>query len=249
MSLDNYANVESQINEEIAQTPPVTASYGSTFVFGTAPQGECNVPTKFDPSTVQDLMGSVPPDTDSFATSVVRGAYEIYKSKTNKDTAIFMVRVGSASAPKISLYENDRFTTGALSYTLDSDGVLSESFRIKGLIQGLTLEGADVVVTGDSDSSSETYLCPTHIRITLPDGSTASWNLSVNTSLPGVVTKVSKLVSLINAVPAFQNKIRAEYTPLEKTVSLTIAGTSAAKTKLYDIEWTPASTCSWATSS
>lgn len=236
MSLDNYANVESQINEEIAQTPPVTASYGSIFVFGTAPQGECNVPTKFDPSTVQDLMGSVPLDTDSFATSVVRGAYEIYKSKTNKDTAIFMVRVGSASAPKISLYENDRFTTGALSYTLDSDGVLSESFRIKGLIQGLTLEGADVVVTGDSDSSSETYLCPTHIRITLPDGSTASWNLSVNTSLPGVVTKVSKLVSLINAVPAFQNKIRAEYTPLEKTVSLTIAGTSAAKTKLYDIE-------------
>ncbi len=235
MALENYANVESQLNETIAATPPSTATYGSIFVFGTAPQGECNVPVKYDSSTVKELFGDVPLTADTFDMSVVRGAYEIARSKTNQDTAIFMVRVGSASAPSITMYENDRYTAGNLSYSL-VDGKIAESLRIVGLIQGLSLEGSEVVVTGDSDPTSPTYLCPSHIRITLNDGSTASWNLSVNTSLPGVVTKVSKLVNLINAVPAFQKKIRAEFTPLEKTVDLTITANGSAKTRTYDIE-------------
>ena len=218
MSLEDFNGVRSDIID--AGTPPasITVSRDGTFIFGTASAGPMNVPIRPTTENVRTLFGEVPTDS-SFDTSVVRGFYEYINSSKGKPD-VSLIRVGTVNKAKISLFENTTHLSGDLSYSL-IDGRPAESLWVEAIPDGASYNKTKVTVV-ENDSNE-----PSYFKIELPDGVTKGWNLSLNTSAPGVVTGVRDLVNLINADSDFENKIRADFSSIVREVDLTIVESSS----------------------
>jgi hypothetical protein len=228
MSLEEYNGVRSTIIDDQTNPPAGNVSRLSTFIFGTAKSGPRHTPTRVTSENVRTIFGNVPIDS-SFDTSLVRGYYE-YVQSCRGVPDVSLIRVGTTAPASISLYENSVNLSGVLSYTLDGSAP-SESMFIRALTEGAEMNEVEVDVTADDTTS-----LPSYMRITLPDGTVAGYNLSPQSDAPGVVTRVSDLAALINANPNLNEQIVAGFTPLEATVPITITAVSGEVTRTYDIE-------------
>ena len=235
MSIDDYNGVRTTIEDQGTPPPSSGVSRDSTFIYGIATKGPVGQPVWASNDTVEELFGEVPTDA-SFDMSVVRGFYEYVNSSPGKPD-VALVRVGDTNASRIDLYENNYITSGDLMYTSpDSSETPGLSMYITAVTEGAEYNGAKVTTTGaESDSF------PSYMKIELPDGSTAGFNLGKYAGAPGTVSRVSDLTKLINANTDLSGKIVAGYTPLTKAVTLTILDnsgdiTGSIKELVYDLD-------------
>jgi len=231
-NLDDFNGVRSTIIDQ--GTPPagIAVSRNSTFIFGTASRGPRHTPIRPTSENVQELFGSVPLDA-SFDTSLVRGFYEYTNSCIGK-ADVALIRIGNVSKSRIDLYENVAYLSGDLTYSLTSEGVPAYAMYIEAVPDGAEYNDTKVTVSEDANGN------PSHMKIELPDGYSIGYNLSPNASAPGVVTKVSDLVNLINANSNFTNKIIAGYNPLIKDITISLASVSGEVVTSYNL--TPSGT-------
>ncbi|MFC1670722.1 hypothetical protein ACFL20_10040, partial [Spirochaetota bacterium] len=119
---------------------------------------------------------------------------------------------------------------------------------IRAIDDGEEYNDATVDVTEDATTGY-----PSYMKVELPDGSTAGYNLSPVPGTAGVITKVSDLVNLINANENFAGKIYAGYDYLTKEVDVTVTQTLVSGTvdtytvdRTYDLDPTaPGTNESW----
>jgi hypothetical protein len=227
MNLDDFNGVRSNIIDQGTPPPSVAVSRDRTFILGTARKGPRHTPVTATSETVQEIFGNIPLD-GSFDTSLVRGYYE-YANSSVGPPDVALIRIGEVQGARIDMYENTATLSGDLSYTL-VNGHPAYSMWLEALEEGAEYNGAKVTVSEDEVTSY-----PSHIRIELPDGSTAGYNLSPLPGVAGVVNSVSELSRLINANENFSGKIRAGFDPLTKEVDVTVTTSGGVVNRTYDL--------------
>ena len=238
MSLEEYNGVRSTIIDNQTDPPVGNVSRMSTFIFGTAKSGPRHTPTRVTAGNVRTIFGEVPLDS-SFDTSLVRGYLE-YVNSCKGAPDVSLIRVGTTSPARVDLYENIANLSGELSYTLDGSKP-SKSLFLQSLTEGADMNNTLVDITEDTNTG-----LPSYLKIELPDGTVAGYNLSPQSNAPGVVTRVSELCSLINANANLNTQIVSGFTPLEETIALTITAVSGELTRTYELEPdAPAVNASW----
>lgn len=245
-NLDEFNGVRSTIVDQGTNPPVGNVSRNSTFIFGTAKTGPRHVPTRVTKDNVKEIFGDVPLDS-SFDTSLVRGYYEYIQScKSNPDVSL--IRVGTTKTARIDLYENTVSLSGDLSYTIDPDnnGLPMKSMFILSLIEGADMNRTKVEVISAKDNEDNETGEPAYMKITLPDGTSAGFNISSVSSAPGVMTKVSELCTAINSNAKLNNYIAAGFKALTSDIPLVVSGdVDSNKIRTYPLSVTEAANTSY----
>lgn len=227
-NLNEYNAVRSTIIDQGTQLSTISVSKNRLFIFGTAKSGPRHVPVVPNRENIKAIFGEAPLDA-SFDTSLVRGYYEVSDALIGEQD-LALVRVGNVQIAAADFYENTHILSGDLAYTL-VDGHPAISMRLEAQIEGAEYNGTKVEIVDDTGSGE----FPSVMTITLPNGDSASYNLSKTSGAPNAISRVSDLVNLINANPLFTGKITASYTPIEKDITITITESGGVTTTDYDI--------------
>lgn len=212
----NY--VESNIIEEILDTPSPTNTATATLVIGTARKGKTRVLRKVTYADAATQYGEIPSiaSTD-FDTNAVHAAIAIQASTQNRDKDMYVYKVGDSSTAKLSLYEMRTTDTGDLSYSFDDDGNPVVSMVFESLEEDEVSNNTTVVVRGESG-------IPSSVTITLPDGYRKVFNVDpygVRTGIPANVQQLADAILLDDKIAAV---LDVRFSQLAKTnLAVTVA--------------------------
>lgn len=219
MANDNFNGVRSEIVDRGTPQVATGISPNATFIIGTATKGPVDVPVRITTGmNVREIFGDVSVSGLGFDTSLVRGFYEFTDSAVGQ-VEVALVRAGFVSRSSIALYEYEG-GSGELGPTIvmDPDGTQHPAYSlfIESVDESSEYNGSIVRVSADENNE------PAYLSIELTDGTTASFQISPTLVGANIINKVSDLVNRINSNTALSGKIRAYYTPIEKTVNITI---------------------------
>jgi len=226
----NYAGVRSTILDQDLQLPPRPLNPNAILLIGTATKGPLYEPVRIDESALTNVFGSVP--NDPFAgTSLVKGYKEI-RAASAGPIDVVGVRIGNAVAASLDLYEHTLFTSGVMAYTPDTSSDFGSAITLQSLTDGPEGNGTEVKISDDGNGA------PSLMEVTLPNGTTASFNLDISgTTATNVYSRCSDLVNAINADDDVSQYIKATVTLKETTQNILIlsgAGAAGIETE-YDL--------------
>jgi len=233
MANDSFNGIRSEIIDRGTPQVPTGISPNATFIIGTATKGPVDTPVRIEPGMdVREMFGDVVITGLGFDTSLVRGFYEFTDSAVG-NVEVALIRAGYVSRSSISLYEYEG-GSGEMAATIvvDSNGTThpAYSLTIESVSESSELNGSVVRVSADENGD------PAYLSIELTDGSTATFQISPTLVGANVINNVSTLVDRINASSALSGKVIASYTPIERSVDITIeADSNSGAVTAYNI--------------
>lgn len=215
----NY--VESNIIDQLLSLPAQTNTDNATLFIGTARSGQTRQLTRVTSQTAKTLFGEVPRGAD-FDTNAVHAVLATQASTANRDKETYIYKVGDSSVGRLSLFENQVFSSGDPSYSLTDDGLPVIAMQFDSLEEKEDANRTTVRIKGDASG------LPQSMIVTLPDGYNRAFAIDPYGVRPGIPANVRDLTAAILTDARLANELNVTYNVLRKTnLQTTVLGTAA----------------------